>query len=70
MSKEELVKDVNHLAKRMEEKEAARKESEHKMAELEKQVELLKSIEKSISRSESGPDEAIPKLQELLKNEE
>lgn len=69
MSKEELVKEANHLAKRTEEKEAARKEEERKTAELEKLVELLESIEKSISRGESGMNEAMPKLQELLKNE-
>lgn len=66
MSKEELVKEVNYLAKRLEEKEAARKESEQKMAELEKLVGLLESIEKSISRGESGMYKAIPQLQELL----
>ena len=53
--------------KRIEEEEAARKEEERKTAELEKLVELLESIEKSISRGESGMDEAMPKLQELLK---
>lgn len=67
MSKEELVKEVNYLAKRIEEKEAVRKEEERKTAELEKLVELLESIEKSISRGESGMDDAMPKLQELLK---
>lgn len=67
MSKEELVKENNYLAKRLEEKEAARKEEERKIAELEKQVELLEIIEKSISRGESGMDEAMPKLQKLLK---
>lgn len=42
MSKEELMKENNYLAKRLEEKEAARKEEERKTAELEKLVELLK----------------------------
>lgn len=32
MSKEELVKEANHLAKRTEEKEAVRKEEERKIA--------------------------------------
>lgn len=32
MSKDELVKEVNHLAKRTEEKEAVRKEEERKIA--------------------------------------
>lgn len=67
MSKDELVKEVNLLAKRIEEKEAARKEEERKIAELEKLVELLESIEKSISRGESGKAEDISNLQELLK---
>lgn len=67
MSKEQLVKEANHLAKRLEEKETARKDEERKTAQLEKQVELLESIEKSISRGESVTDEAIPKLQEVLK---
>ncbi|MBM6673380.1 hypothetical protein [Marseilla massiliensis] len=67
MSKEELVKEVNYLAKRIEEEEAARKEEERKTAELEKLVELLESIEKSISRGESRMGEAMPYFQELLK---
>lgn len=51
----------------MEEIEAARRDEERMIAELEKQVKLLEDITKSISQDESGIAEAMPKLQELLK---
>lgn len=53
------MKEVNLLAKRIEEKEAARKKEEQKIARLEKQTELLKSI-KNQSPWESSMDKAIP----------
>lgn len=50
----------------MKEIEAAHKESEHRRAELEKQVELLEKAQKSISNAETEMSKAIPYLQELL----
>lgn len=67
MSREELAREVSYLAKRLGEAEAARKAEKQKITELEKQVELLEDITKSISQGESGIAEAIPKLQELFK---
>ena len=67
MSREELARAVSYLAKRLEEAEVVRKEEKRKITELEKQVELLEDITKSISQGESGIAEAMPKLQELLK---
>lgn len=67
MSREELIEEIISNSKRLEEIEVARKKSEHRRAELEKQVELLEDITKSISQGESGIAEAMPKLQELLK---
>lgn len=66
MSREELIQEIIANSKRLEEIEAARKESEHRGAELEKQVELLKKLGESIRQTESGMAETIPKLQELL----
>lgn len=42
MSKDELVKEVNYLAKRIEEEEVARKEEERKIAELENWLNCLR----------------------------
>lgn len=50
----------------MKEIEAAHKESEHRRAELEKQVELLEKAQKSISNAETEMSKAIPYLLELL----
>lgn len=67
MSREELIEEAISKSKRLEEIEAARKEEERMIADLEKQVKLLEAITRSISQGESGIAEAMPKLQELLK---
>ena len=67
MSRKELVKEVNYLAKRMEEIETADKAEKLRIAELEKQVELLEKAQESISNGEGEIGKAIPYLQELLK---
>lgn len=67
ISREELIQEVISNSKYLEEIEAARKDEERMIAELEKQVKLLEDITKSISQGESGIAEAMPKLQELLK---
>lgn len=67
MSREELIKEIISNSKRLKEIETARKDEERMIANLEKQVELLEDITKSISQGESGIAEAMPKLRELLK---
>lgn len=66
MSREELIEEIISNSKRLEEIEAARKKSEHRRADLEKQVELLEKVKESISKGESEMGKAIPYLQELL----
>lgn len=66
MSMEELIQEANYLAKRMEEIEAADKEEKLRIAELEKQAELLEKVQESISNGEGETGKAIPYLQELL----
>lgn len=66
MSREELVQEIIANSKRLEEIEATCLKSEHRRAELEKQAEQLKNIEKSISQVESGMAEEIPKLQKEI----
>lgn len=66
MSREELKQEIIANSKRLEEIEAARKESEHRRAELEKQVELLEKAQESISNAETEMSKAIPYLQKLL----
>lgn len=67
MSREELIEEIISNSKRLEEIEAARKESEHRRTELEKQVEQLKKTKQSIKQTELEMVEGITKLQELLK---
>ena len=62
MSREELIEEIISNSKRLEEIEAARKESEHRRAELEKQVELLEKAQESISNAETAMGKAIPYL--------
>ena len=66
MSREELIQEIIANSKHLKEIEAAHKESEHRRAELEKQVELLEKAQKSISNAETEMSKAIPYLQELL----
>lgn len=66
MSMEELIQEANYLAKRMEEIEAADKEEKLRIAELEKQAELLEKVQESISNGEGETGKAISYLQELL----
>lgn len=49
MSREELIQEIIANSKHLKEIEAACKESEHRRAELEKQVELLEKAQKSIA---------------------
>lgn len=66
MSREELIQEIIANSKHLKEIEAACKESEHRRAELEKQVELLEKAQESISNAKNGMSKAIPYLQELL----
>ena len=66
MSREELIQEIIVNTKHLKEIEAACKESEHRRAELEKQVELLEKAQESISNAETEMSKAIPYLQELL----
>lgn len=67
MSREELIEEIIANSKRLEEIEAARKEEERMIAELEKQAELLEKAQESISNAETEMGKVIPYLQELLK---
>ena len=67
MSRKELVQEANYLAKRIEEIEIADKAEKLRIAELEKQAELLEKVQESISNAETEMGKAIPYLQELLK---
>lgn len=67
MSREELIEEIISNSKRLEEIETARKEEERMIADLEKQVELLEDISKSIRQGESGIAEAMPKVLEQVK---
>ena len=66
MSTEELIQEANYLAKRIEEIETADKKEKLRIAELEKQADLLEKVQKSISNGESETGKAKPYLQELL----
>lgn len=66
MSREDLIEEIISNSKHLEEIEAARKDEERMIAELEKQVELLKKVKESVSMGESEMSKAIPYLQELL----
>lgn len=66
MSREELKQEIIANSKHLKEIEAAHKESEHRRAELEKQVELLEKAQESISNAETAMGKAIPYLQELF----
>lgn len=66
MSRDELIQEIISNSRHLKEIEAAHKESEHRRAELEKQVELLEKAQKSISNAETEMSKAIPYLQELL----
>ena len=67
MSMEELIQEANYLAKRIDEIETANKEEKLRIAELEKQAELLEKMQESISNCEGEMGKAKPYLQELLK---
>ena len=62
-----MVQEANRLAKRIEEIEAADKAEKLRIAELEKQTELLEKVQKSISNGEDETGKAKLYLQELLK---
>ena len=66
MSMEELIQEANYLAKRIEKIETADKEEKLRIAELEKQAELLEKVQESISNGEGQMGKAISYLQELL----
>lgn len=67
MSRKELIQEANYLAKRIEKIETADKEEKLRIAELEKQAELLEKVQESINNAETETSKAIPYLQELLK---
>ncbi len=67
MSREELIEEIISNSKHLEEIESARKDEERMIAELEKQVELLKKVKESVNKDESEMSKAKPYLQELLK---
>lgn len=60
---EELVSNIQ----RLEEMEAARKEEERKIAELERLEKLLTDIKNAIQKGQSDLSELKPRLQEFLK---
>lgn len=66
MSREELIEEIISSSKHLEEIEAARKDEERMIAELEKQVELLEKVQESISNGEGETGKAKSYLQELL----
>ena len=66
MSRKELVQEANYLAKRIEEIEKADKAEKLRIAELEKQVELLEKVQESISNGEGETGKVKSYLQELL----
>lgn len=66
MSMEELVQEANNLAKRIKEIETADKKEKLRIAELEKQADLLEKVQESISNGEGETGKAKPYLQELL----
>ena len=67
MSREELIEEIISSSKHLEEIEAARKDEERMIAELEKQAELLEKVQESISNGKGEIGKAKPYLQELLK---
>ena len=67
MSREELIEEIISNSKHLEEIEAARKDEERMIAELEKQAELLEKVQESISNGKGEIGKAKPYLQELLK---
>ena len=66
MSREELIEEIISSSKHLEEIEAARKDEERMIAELEKQAELLEKVQESISNGKGEIGKAKPYLQELL----
>lgn len=70
MSREELIEEAISNSKRLEEIEAARKNEERMIAELEKQVELLEKVKELVSNGEPEMGKAIPYLQEVFHMEE
>ena len=71
MSREELIEEIISITKRLEEIDAARKETSRQIAELSKQEELLTGIKKAISNGQQDISEFMPKFRELynLKDE-
>lgn len=70
MSREDLIEEIISNSKHLEEIEAARKDEERMIAELEKQMKLLEKVKESVSMGESEMSKVIPYLQELLNYEE
>lgn len=66
MSREELIEEIISSSKHLEEIEAAHKESEHRVAELEKQVELFEKAQESISNAKTEMGKAIPYCKNCL----
>ena len=66
MNREKLVQEANFLAKCIEEIEKADKAEKLRIAELEKQAELLEKVQESISNGKGEIGKAKAYLQELL----
>ena len=67
MSREELIEEAIYLSKRIDEEEAAHKEHERQMTELEKYEKLLTDMKKAIKSGQFDLSEFKPRLQELSK---
>ena len=66
MSREELIEEIISNTQRLEDMEAAHKENERQIAELEKYEKLLTDIEKAIKNGQFYLFEFKPRLQELF----
>lgn len=67
MSREELIEEIISNTQRLEEMEAAHKEHERQMAELEKYEKLLTDMEKAIKNGQFDLSEFKQRLQGLFK---
>lgn len=66
MSREELIEEIISITKRLEEIDAARKETNRQIAEPSKQEELLTGIKKAISNGRQDISEFIPKFRDFI----
>ena len=66
MSREELIEEAIYQTKRIGKEDAARKEEERQIAELERQEKLLTDMKNAIKNGLSDMSEFKPRLQEFL----